>query len=127
MHLHDLVLRARQRPRLVQDLVRHSHLAQIMQICTETDCGLRPVIEPQQARDGKRVLRHPLAVAERIAVGRFDRLPPFAHHFEVRGLELGDLAVHRYQIDARIEPAEQAVRGVEQRERVLIAPHRLHQ
>ena len=66
-------------------------------------------------------------MAERVAVRRFNRLPPLAYHLEVGGLERRDFAADIDEIDAGLEPAEQPVRRVEERQGVLIAPHRLHQ
>ena len=107
--------------------MRDPHLAEVVEIGAEADRGLGGVIEHQPARDREGALRDPLAVAERVAVRRFDRLPPFAHDVEVRRFELRHLAADVHEVDARVEPAEQAVRGVEQCQRVLVAAHRLHQ
>jgi len=45
VHLHDFIFLARQRPRLVQDLVRHPHLPQVVEIGAEADRRLGGVIE----------------------------------------------------------------------------------
>ncbi len=107
--------------------MRHPHLAEVVEVGAKPDRGLRGVVELEPARDGEGALRHTLAVAIRVAVRRFDRLPPLAHHVEVGGLELRDLAADVDEIDACIESLEQTVRGVEERQRVLVSAHRLHQ
>jgi len=88
VQLHHLELFARQRARLVQDFVRHAHLPQVVEIGAKADRGLGGFIELQPARDGEGALCHTLAMTERVAVRRFDRLPPLADDVEVRGLEL---------------------------------------
>ena len=70
---------------------------------------------------------HALAVAERVGVARLDRLPPLAHDGEVRSLELGHLAVDVNEVHARVEPPEQAVRGIEQAQGLLVPAHALIQ
>jgi len=127
MHLHDLELLARQRAGLVQDLVRHPDLAKIVQVRAQPNRGQGRFIQRQFARYGKGALRHALAMAERVAIRRFDRLPPLAHHVEIGGLELRDFAADVDEVDARVEPAEQPVRLVQQCQRVLVAAHGLHQ
>src|SRR3989449_7591040 len=47
-----------------------------------------------------------------------------SHHREVRGFELGHLAADVHEVHARVEPTEQAVGGVEQRERILVPTDR---
>src|SRR5207249_8557848 len=82
MHLHDLELLARQRAWFVQDFVRHPYLAQIVQVRAKPNRGLRGVVELEPARDGEGALCDAFAVAVRVAVHRFDRLPPLADHVE---------------------------------------------
>src|SRR5256885_11933808 len=52
------------------------------------------------------------------------RSAPLAHHGEIGGLELGHLPGDVYQMGAGIEPPKQAVRGVQQAERLLVPAHR---
>ncbi len=127
VHLHHGELVLRERAGLVQDLVRHAHLPQVVEVGTEADRRLAGLVEPEDPRHGHRVLRHALAMAEGVAVRGLDRLPPLEHHREVGGFQLGHLAADVHEVYTRVEPAEQTVGGVQQRERFLVPPHRLIQ
>src|SRR5205823_5309325 len=85
------------------------------------------LVHPECARDGHAQPRHALAVAEGVGVGRLERLAPLAHHREIGGLELGHLPGDVDQVGAGVESPEQAVRGVQQGERLLVPAHRLIQ
>jgi hypothetical protein len=66
-------------------------------------------------------------VTEGVGVRRFDRLTPVPHHREIGLFQPGDLGADIHQVHSRVQPPEQAVRGVEQAERLLIAAHSLVQ
>src|SRR5690242_15326368 len=125
VHLHHLEFGVCERAGLVQDLVRDAYLPQVVEVRAEADRGLAGLVEREDAHHGHRVLRHPLAMTEGVAVRGLDRLPPLAHHCEVGGFELGHLAADIHEIDARVEPTKEPMGGVQQRERFLIPPHRL--
>src|SRR6266516_2755274 len=80
VHLHDLELVARQRAGLAQDLVRHAHLSQVVEIRAEPDRRLGVLVHPERLRHGDAATCHALAMAEGVAIARLDRLPPLAHH-----------------------------------------------
>ena len=75
----------------------------------------------QRLRDRDRVARHPLAVAEGVAVRRFDRLAPVPHDREVGLLQAVGLGGDVHQVHPRVEPGEEPVGGVEQLQRLLVA------
>ena len=105
----------------------YAHLAHVVQVGAQQDSGLRLVVEPEQTRHGNGILRDPLAMAERVRVGGFDRPAPLPDHRQVRAFELRHLPAHVDQVDAGIQAAEHSVRGVEQAQRVLVALRHLKQ
>ena len=62
------------------------------------------VVEPERLGHRARVAGDPLAVPEGVAVGRFDRLSPVAHHREVGLLQPADLAGDVHQVHPCVEP-----------------------
>ena len=72
MLLHHIGFFAREWPRLVQDLVGHTHLADVVQIRAETDGGLLERVEPERAGHGHRIPGDALTVAVGVAVARLD-------------------------------------------------------
>jgi len=125
VHLDDVELFARQPSGLVQDLVRDADLADVVQVRPEPHGGALLVVKPEPGRDSERVAGDPLAVAEGVAVARFNRLAPVADHGQVRLFKLSHLATHVNQVRAGVETTEQPVGRVQEAQRLLVAARRL--
>ncbi len=125
VHLHHLELVACQRAGLAQDFVGDAHFSQVVEVGAEPERRLGVLVHPEGPGHGHAVSRHALAVAEGVGVGRLDGLAPLAHDREVGGFELGHFAIDMDQLAARVEPPEQAMRGVEKSQRLLVPPHGL--
>ena len=102
-----------------------AHLSQVVEVGAEPDRRLGMFVHSERPRHGYAATCDALAMAEGVAIARLDRLPPLAHHRQVGGLELSHLTGDVDQVDARLEPPEEAVRRVQKGERILIAAHRL--
>lgn len=82
---HELELVFGQPSRLVEDLVGNPDLSHVVQVGAEAQGGLLHRVEPERAGHRHRITRHPLAVAEGIVIGGFDRLAPVSHDGDVGG------------------------------------------
>ena len=127
VHLQHRELVRRQFAGLAQDFVRDAHLADVMEVGADPHRRLGVLVHAEELRHGDSAPRHTLTVPESVGVVRLDRVTPLADHRQVRGLELGHLAVDVDQLGACVEPFEQRVGVVEERQRVLITAHRLVQ
>ena len=105
--------------------MRYPHLAQVVQVGADPDGGLLVLVQSHLSRHSDTIARHPLAVAVGVAVGRLDRLTPVPHHRKVCLLQPVHLGRHVHQVYPGIEPAEQAVRRIQEPERFLVPAHHL--
>jgi hypothetical protein len=108
--------------RLVQNLMGDLHLPDVVQVGAQPQGGESVLRQPERTAHCLRILRDPAAVAEGVAVRRFDRLTPVLHHRQEGSLELFDLGLDVHQVQRGVEPSEQAIGCVEQPECILISP-----
>jgi len=125
MHFDHRALLRRERAGFMQNFVGDTHHAHVVEVGAQEHGALLGVVQAERLRDGDHVLGHALAVTEREAVARFDRLAPFAHHGQIGALEHRQLSAHVHQVDPGVQPPEQLVRGGEHAQRVVVAAHRL--
>ena len=77
---HDvLVLLVGQRARLVQHLLAHADLADVMHVPTELDLGDGALVQPDLAREDRGVLRHPHRVTAGVGVLGVERFGDRLH------------------------------------------------
>ncbi len=93
----------------------------VVQVRADAHGGDHGFVEPEALRDGRRVLGDTLTVTVRVPVRGFDRAPPRRNEVQVNALEIDDLRRNVLEIGLRARALEEAVRDVEQRQRILIA------